>query len=177
MADAVTLFKRVLAPGWLVSLICLWRFGALVSPKSEVELTPHLKIGKNSVIGSYTKLKSSEGPIELGVGVSVATHCFIGSHKGGISIGDYSMLGPFVSVVANDYRYDRLDRPISLQDKTSKGIVIGNGVWLGSGVVVLDGSHIGDGAIVTPNSVVSGRVAENAVVQGNPAKQIFVRRA
>jgi hypothetical protein len=37
--------------------------------------------------------------------------------------------------------------------------------------------QIGDGAIVTPNSVVSGRVAENTVVQGNPARPIFTRRA
>ena len=176
MATPATLFKRLLFPGWLVSLICLWRFAARVSPKSEVELSNNLKIGKGSVVGSYTKLKSSEGPIELGVGVLIGTHCFIASHLGGISIGDHSMLGPFASVVANDYRYDRLDLPISLQDKTSKGIVIGKGVWLGSGVVVLDGSQIGDGAIVTPNSVVSGRVAENTVVRGNPAKPIFVRR-
>ncbi len=176
MANAVTLLKRLLVPGWLVSLVCLWRFEAKVSPKSEVELTNHLKIGKGSVIGSYTKVKSSEGPMELGVGVLIGTHCFIASHIGGISIGDHSMLGPFVSVVANDYRYDRLDRPISLQEKTSKGIVIGKGVWLGSGVVVLDGSQIGDGAIVTPNTVVTGRVAENTVVRGNPALPIFVRR-
>src|SRR5690606_10194392 len=127
MASAVTLLKRLLLPGWMVSLACLWRFGARVSPKSEVELTSHLKIGKDSVIGSYTKLKSSEGPIELGEGVLIATHCFIASHTGGISIGDHSMLGPFATVVANDYRYDRLDQPISLQDKTSKGIVIGKG--------------------------------------------------
>lgn len=176
MINAARLFNRLLMPGWLVSLICLWRYGAKVSPKSEVELTHHLKLGKGSVIGSYTKLKSSDGPVELGERVLVATHCFIASHKGGITIGDHSMLGPFASIVAVDYRYDRLDQPISLQDKTSKGIVIGKGVWLGSGVVVLDGSRIGDGVIVTPNSVVSGRIPDNAVVQGNPARQIFLRR-
>jgi acetyltransferase-like isoleucine patch superfamily enzyme len=42
--------------------------------------------------------------------------------------------------------------------------------------MILDGADVGDNAIVTPNSVVAGRVAENTVVQGNPAQVIFTRR-
>jgi acetyltransferase-like isoleucine patch superfamily enzyme len=177
MAGAAVLLRRMVTPGWVVSLICLWRYRAKVSPRAEVELTGFLRMGPGSVIGSYTKLKSSDGPVDIGQGVQIGTHCFISSHPGGLKIGDHSMLGPFVSVIANNYRYDRLDQPISMQEKTSKGIVIGAGAWLGAGVVVLDGAQIGDGAIVTPNSVVSGRVEKNTVVQGNPARPIFTRRA
>lgn len=134
-------------------------------------------MGRGAVVGSYSKLKCSDGPLEIGTGVQIGTHCFISSSTGGVTIGDHAMLGPFVSVVGNDYRYDRLDIPISQQPKTSKGITIGHGAWIGAGAVVLDGAQIGDGAIVTPNSVVSGRINANTIVQGNPAKPIFARRA
>lgn len=177
MAGATTMAKRLLTPGWLVTLLCLWRYKAKVSPKAEVELTEYLRMGRGTVVGSYTKIKCSDGPLDIGTGVLIGTHCFISSHPGGVTIGDHAMIGPFASVLGNDYRYDRLDLPISLQPKTSKGVVIGKGAWIGAGVVVLDGARIGDGAIVTPNSVVGGRVAENTIVQGNPARPIFVRRA
>ncbi len=42
--------------------------------------------------------------------------------------------------------------------------------------MVLDGAQVGDGVIVAPNSVVSGRIPDNAIVQGNPAKVVFTRR-
>ena len=41
-----------------------------------------------------------------------------------------------VCIIGNDYRYDRLDVPVALQEKTSKGIRIGRDVWLGAGCVV-----------------------------------------
>jgi acetyltransferase-like isoleucine patch superfamily enzyme len=53
---------------------------------------------------------------------------------------------------------------------------VGNNVWIGAGAVILPGAEIADGVIVSPNSVVSGMVAANAIVQGNPAKTIFTRR-
>ena len=68
------------------------------------------------------------------------------------------MVGPNSSIIGNNYRYDQLDVPICLQEKTSKGIQIGENVWIGAGTVVVDGARIESGAIVAPNSVVSGRV-------------------
>jgi acetyltransferase-like isoleucine patch superfamily enzyme len=177
VAGTMQLVRRFVTPGWWVSLRCMFKYRAKVSPRAEVELADTLLMGPGVVVGSYTKLKCSDGLLELGEGVQIGTHCFISSHPGGVRIGDHAMLGPFVSVLGNDYRYDRLDIPISMQSKTSKGVTIGRGAWLGAGVVVLDGANIGDGAIITPNSVVSGKIAPNTVAQGNPAKPIFVRRA
>jgi acetyltransferase-like isoleucine patch superfamily enzyme len=81
-----------------------------------------------------------------------------------------------VSIVGSNYRYDRLDIPIQQQEGVSKGITIGNDVWIGVGCAILDGATIGNGVIVGPNSVVSGRVQDNTIVTGNPAKPIFTRR-
>ena len=86
------------------------------------------------------------------------------------------MVGPNACIVGNNYRYDRLDVPICLQEKTSKGIRIGDNVWIGAGAVVMDGARIESGAIIAPNSVVAGKVPKDVIVQGNPARVVFTRR-
>jgi acetyltransferase-like isoleucine patch superfamily enzyme len=172
-----TLVRRFLTPGILVTLRAWLKYGCMISPRAEVEITPNLRIGRNSVVGSFTKIKATDGPLAIGSGVEIATGCVITSHTGGVEIGDDCMIGPNVSIIGNNYRYDRLDVPMRLQEKVSpKGIRIGRDVWIGAGCVLLDGAHVGDGSIVTPNSVVSGPLPERSIAQGNPAKVIFTRR-
>jgi len=168
--------RRFLVPSPLVTVIYLVKYGCKVSPKAEVELSSLLRIGKHSEIASFAKIKASDGPLEIGQNTNIGPGCFISASKGGVYIGDYCLISPNVSIIGNNYKYNRLDVPISQQEKTSKGIKIGNGVWLGAGVAILDGTIIGDGVIVAPNSVVSGKIPGNVIVQGNPAKVIFTRR-
>ncbi|HEV7517831.1 MAG TPA: acyltransferase, partial [Thermoanaerobaculia bacterium] len=172
-----TVLRRFLLPRAWITLRAYLRFRCLVSPRAEVELSPHLSIGKGSCIGSFTKLKSADGPFTIGRNVDIATGCFLSSHTAGVAIGDDCLIGPNVSIIGNNYNYDDLETPIRLQAKTSaKGIRIGANVWIGAGSAILDGAEIGSGAILAPNSVVSGAIPENAVVQGNPGKVIFTRR-
>jgi acetyltransferase-like isoleucine patch superfamily enzyme len=169
--------RRFLVPGFVTTLRAYLKYGCMVSPKAEVEITPLLKIGRKSIVSSFTKLKATEGPLEIGAHVEISNGCVISSHHAGTRIGDDCLIGPNVSIIGNNYRYDRLDVPIRLQEKVSpKGIRIGDNVWLGSGCVILDGADIGSGTIVTPNSVVSHPLPENSIAQGNPAKVIFKRR-
>ncbi len=168
--------QRFLIPSSLIGLIYWLKFRCKVSPRAEVELSPLLTLGKGTVVSSFTKIKATDGLLNIGSNVSISTNCFLSSGKSGIVIGDDSMVGPHVSIVGNNYKHDRLDVPMCHQEKTSKGIIIGCDVWIGAGSVILDGSQIGKGAIVTPNSVVSGKIPEHVIVQGNPAKVIFKRR-
>ena len=171
------LVRRFLMPGFVVSLRAWLKYGCLVSPKAEIEITPWLKIGRESVIGSFTKLKATDGPLEIGARVEIANGCVITSYTAGTFIGDDCLIGPNVSIIGNNYRYDRLDVPIRLQEKVSPaGIRIGANVWIGAGCSILDGAEIGAGTIVTPNSVVSQALPGNVIAQGNPAKVIFTRR-
>lgn len=167
---------RFLAPRPLITLYAWVKHGCRVSPRSEVEWTRNLRLGRGVDIASFCKLKSSAGPLTIGAGTQIAPYCFITSHAGGLTIGADCMIGPSATIVANGYRYDDLETPIRLQEQTSAGVTIGDNVWIAAGAVVLDGARIGSGSIVTPNSVVSGRIPENSVVQGNPCKVIFTRR-
>jgi len=168
--------RRFLIPAPLTTVLYLLKFGCKVSPKSEVELSPLIKIGKGTQVSSFTKIKASDGKLMIGRDVSIGTSCFISADKGGVTIGDHSMIGSNTTIVGNNYRYDVLETPVCQQEKTSKGIIISSNVWVGAGCVILDGAQIGMNVIITPNSVVSGKIAANTIVQGNPAKVIFTRR-
>jgi len=176
MKAAVAL-RRFLTPRILVTLWGYLKYGCMISPKAEVEITSQLSIGRGSIVSSFTKVKASDGPLKIGRNVEISNGCVISSFTAGTFIGDDCLVGPNCSIIGNNYHYDRLDVPIRLQGKFSaKGIRIADNVWLGSGCVVLDGADIGAGTIVTPNSVISGRIPPNSIATGNPAKVIFTRR-
>ena len=139
-------------------------------------MTSTLKLGKGVRISSYTKIKSLGGPLEIGAKTDIGSGVFMSTSENGLRIGKDCLIGPGCSIVANNYDYSNVNVPFAQAPQTSKGIVIEDNVWLGAGVVVLDGAHIASGVIVTPNSVVSGKVAQNAIVTGNPGKVVFTRR-
>ncbi|NES92414.1 hypothetical protein [Okeania sp. SIO2B9] len=97
--------RRFLIPAPIVTIYYLLKYGAKVSPKAEVELSDLLTIGKDTEIGSFTKIKAADGVLKIGENVSIATGCFISSHHKGLEIGDYSMIGPNTSIIGNNYRY------------------------------------------------------------------------
>ncbi len=168
--------RRFLVPSFLVSIVYGMKHGCLISPRAEVELTGNLTIGKRTQIGSFTKIKASDGKLSIGTNCFVGNNCFITADSAGVRIGDFVMIAASVSIIGNNYRYDDLATPVCMQEKTSKGIVIGDDVWIGAGCVILDGSEIGSHCIVAPNSVVSDEIPSNSIVQGNPAVVVFERR-
>lgn len=168
--------RRFLVPSFIVTLLAAMRWRCFISPRAEVELSENLSIAKGTQISSFTKIKSAGGPLTIGTNVSIGASCFISSDRGGIEIGDDALISPLVAIVGGNYRYDRLDVPIRAQGTVSKGIRIGQNVWIGTGAVILDGAYIGDGAIIAASSVVAGRLPANSVAEGNPATVIFTRR-
>jgi len=168
--------RRFLVPSSIVSLIYGLKYGCLISHRAEVELTRNLTIGKRTQIGSFTKIKASDGKLDIGEDCFIGNNCFITADAGGVAIGAYSMISASVSIIGNNYRYDDVSIPVSKQEKTSKGIRIGEDVWIGASCVILDGADIGAHCIVAPGSVVSGVIPAKSVVQGNPAVAVFERR-
>jgi acetyltransferase-like isoleucine patch superfamily enzyme len=168
--------QRFLLPRWGISLYYFLKFHCKVSTRAEVELSPLLSIGRGSEVSSFTKIKASYGPLRIGQRCFIGAGCFLSSHQGGLTIGDNCLISPNVTIIANNYNYQRLDIPIWQQGSQSRGVRIGSDVWIGSGTCVLDGAQVGSGVIIAPNSVVSGKIPDHVIVQGNPAKVIFTRR-
>lgn len=54
----------------------------------------------------------------------------------------------------------------------SKGVIIGNNVWLGLNAVVLKGVEIGENTVIGANSLVTKNIPANVIAAGNPCKEI-----
>ena len=170
------IIRRFFVPAPVVTLFYAAKYRCFISPRAEVELSPKLRIGAGTKIGSFTKIKASDGSVIIGSRVSIATGCSILGGEKGVVLGDDCLVSPNVVIVGSNYRFDDIDLPIRKQEVVSKGISIGRNVWIGAGCVIRDGSTIGDGTIIAPLSVVSTTLPGNAVCQGNPAKMVFARR-
>lgn len=168
--------QRFLTPGFVTSLNYYAKHRCIVSPRAEVELTRNIHIGRSTQISSFVKIKATDGRLVVGKQVSIATGCFIAADSGGVIIGDHTLIGPNVTIVGVNYRFSSIDVPIAHQGSTSKGIRIGDDVWIGAGTVILDGAHIGDHCIIKTNSVVSGTLEPYTVSQGQPARAVSTRR-
>jgi acetyltransferase-like isoleucine patch superfamily enzyme len=135
-------------------------------------------------------------PRELGAGVEIDTtarfqfpdrialgdHVYIGPDclldgKGGLAIGEGTILAPRVVIWTSSHRYDQVEMlPYDLVDEHRR-VTIGRGVWIGLGAMVVPGAEIEDGAVIAMGSVVTGRVAKGQIVGGNPAREIGRRPA
>jgi acetyltransferase-like isoleucine patch superfamily enzyme len=167
--------QRFLLPGFVVSLYYYLRDRATVSPRAEVELSPLLRFGRGSVVGSYAKIKATAGPVVFGERCGIGNASFITGDEKGILIGDNFVCGPNTTIISSTYVHDRLDVHIWDQGLVSTGIRIGHNVWIGASVTVLDGTDLGDNTIVVANSVVDRKHPPNVVLRGNPAEVIGVR--
>lgn len=165
---------RVAMPSAFVSLYYFLKFKAKISPKAEVELTGNLSLGKDCHVGSFAKIKAGLGPLRIGKRARIAVGAFIDGGKG-TEIGDNFIAGPHSHVVAANYSYAKKGVHLEDMEVSSKGITIGDHVWLGANVTVTDGAEIGDNTIVVANSLVTRKFPADVILQGNPAK-IIARR-
>lgn len=169
-------FRRFLVPAFVVSVVALLRWRARVSTRAEVELSGNLRLGAATTVSSFTKIKTTDGPLHTGRECGFATGCFVAAGAGGIHMGDHVLCGPNVVIVASNYRYAELEVPFERQGVTSIGIRIGRNVWIGANCTIADGAEIGDDTIVVANSLVNRRFPPGVILQGNPAKVILTRR-
>ena len=97
--------------------------------------------------------------------IDVQNACFI-------KIGDNCKITQGVTILAHDFSYSVL-RPIYHEIPKKAAITeIGNNVFLGMHSIILMGSKIGNNVIIGAGSVVSGRIPDNEVWAGNPARFI-----
>lgn len=103
--------------------------------------------------------------IHLGKGVFINSGCRF-QDQGGITIGDYSLIGHNVVLATLNHNLN----PKKRANLIPSPIKIGKRVWVGSNSTLLPGITIGDNAVIGAGSVVTKDVPENAVVAGVPAR-------
>jgi len=149
----------------------------LIRPHTEFRLTDnaYLEIGNNCTIQDYAffQLTKPKPRVIIGNNVVIGRNNVIAA-KSLISIGDDTIIGPFVQIIDHNHSF-RKSKIIRTQQASIKNIIIEEDCWLGSGAKILKGVHLSVGVIVGANSVVINDVPPYAIVCGNPAKLIKYR--
>ena len=89
-----------------------------------------------------------------------------------IKIGKNCKITKNVTILAHDYSYSVLREKYHEIPKKAGLTYIGDNVFIGINSIILMGSHIGNNVIIGAGSVVSGKIPDNEVWGGNPAKFI-----
>ncbi len=136
-----------------------------------------IALGNNAKIGMYSKLLSTSHLATYGKGLvmgnnsAVGDFCHFGA-PGGISIGNDVIMGSFVSFHSENHNFQDTSKLIREQGVNSKGIILGNNIWVGARVTFLDGCEVGDNSVVAAGAVVNGIFPAKSVIGGVPAKVI-----
>lgn len=133
-----------------------------------------LRIGNGVFLGRNTILSSKNGDIELADGVNIGFNCEVFSASR-VTIGRDTLLAAYCYVVGGDHDWTDADASVLEQGRTSAGVTIGAGAWLGAGVKVLDGATIGDRAIVGAGAVVKDAIPDGGIAVGMPARVVRTR--
>ena len=133
-----------------------------------------ITIGSGVFVGRNTILSCKNGDIELGDRANIGFNCEIFSASR-VTVGADAMLAAYCYVIGGDHEYGDATSPVTAQGRRSKGVSLGDGVWLGAGAKILDGVRIGGHAIIGAGAVVKVDVPEFAVAAGRPARILGLR--
>jgi virginiamycin A acetyltransferase len=104
--------------------------------------------------------------------------CYIGPHSniGKCRIEANCLLGSGVHILSGkeQHNFDDIDRPLNEQGGKFTKVVIGEDSWLGNGAIVM--ANVGKKCIVAAGAIVVNDVPDYAIVAGNPAKIIKMRK-
>jgi acetyltransferase-like isoleucine patch superfamily enzyme len=138
------------------------------------EANQGIRIGSGVFIGRNTILSCKNGDVTLADGVNIGFNCEIFSASK-VTLGERALLAAYCYVIGGDHDFSDPSKPVLDQTRTSAGVTIGAGVWMGAGAKVLDGVTIGDHAVIGAGAVVRDSVPERAIAVGIPARVLSTR--
>jgi acetyltransferase-like isoleucine patch superfamily enzyme len=147
---------------------------------------PRCYVARSAFVGG-----ESGGGLVLGADGFVAAHAYV---TGPVRLGDHSTINPFATLrgpitggagvrigayaclVGFNHGFADPDIPVYRQPCTSRGITLGDDVWIGAHATIVDGVSVGSHVIVAAGAVVTKSVPDYAIVGGNPARVIRLRK-
>jgi acetyltransferase-like isoleucine patch superfamily enzyme len=134
-----------------------------------------IRIGSGVFIGRNTILSCKNGDIEVGDGANIGFNCEIFSASR-VRVGKGTLVAAYVYLVGGDHEFSDPSRAVLEQPRSSKGIDIGEGAWLGASATILDGVSVGDRAVIGASAVVREAVPAGATAVGVPARVVGSRQ-
>lgn len=132
-------------------------------------------IGDGFRLGAYSLITCTSHMSKYGKGIKIGSNSAIGQFSefgaaGGVEIGNDVIMGSYISFHSENHNFKDTSKLIRKQGVTSKGIKIGNNIWVGAKVTFLDGCQVGDNSVIAAGAVVSGIFPDNTIIGGVPAK-------
>ncbi|MGB6303596.1 MAG: acyltransferase [Acidobacteriaceae bacterium] len=169
----------------------------IIGPKANLAFGKRCKIDRGSVVQAITRgrmvfgddVTLCEGVLIrpsghwggiLGCGMVMGSRSSIGAYSfigcsGPLRIGDDVMIGPRLTLIAENHNFSDVTKPMNQQGVNSKGITIGSDIWIGSCVTILDGVTVGDHSVIAAGAVVTKDIPPYSIVGGVPARVIRSR--
>jgi acetyltransferase-like isoleucine patch superfamily enzyme len=130
----------------------------------------HFEIGDDSFVAAQAYVT---GRVRLGSHCSINPFATVRENVVG---GNDIRIGAYACLVGANHGFADTEIPIRQQPHTSKGIVLGDDIWIGSHVIIVDGVKVGSHSILAAGAVVTKDVPEYAIVGGNPARVLRMRK-
>jgi carbonic anhydrase/acetyltransferase-like protein (isoleucine patch superfamily) len=128
-----------------------------------------IDVGRGVFLGRGTILSCKDGDIAIGDHGNFGFHCEIFSGSS-VTVGRHGLFAAQAYLVGGGHEFEREDLAVVDQPRSSRGIVLGDNVWLGTGAKVLDGVRIGSDVVVGANAVVNTDLPDGAIAAGVPAR-------
>ncbi|WP_075736997.1 acyltransferase [Streptomyces acidiscabies] len=174
---------------------CPWLFsGEATDEERAAQRERQAGIGGDSVVGERCYVAGSAAlfpdRLRLGDDSYIAAHAYVTGElttgtdctvnpyatvRGTVVLGNGVRIGAHTSLLGFNHSMAP-ERPVFRQPLTSRGITVGDDVWIGSHVVVVDGVSIGDHCVIGAGAVVTKDLAAWTVAAGNPARPLRDRR-
>lgn len=133
--------------------------------------TNGLYFGKDVTVGRNVQIRPSSyyGVGHIGYGLSIGENSSIGPGgfigcAGKVQINKNVMIGPNVTIIAENHHFHSTNKSIKDQGVYQKGIVIHDDVWIGANVTILDGVTIYSGAVIGAGTIVTKDVPANTIL-------------
>lgn len=155
------------------------QFGKNVTIENSTKIDGYarqkLQFGNNVKIGAYSSISCTSHLSKYGKGIKIGDNSSTGQFiefgaAGGIEIGSDVIMGSYISFHSENHNFEESGKLIREQGVTSKGIKLGNNIWVGAKVTFLDGCIVGNNSVVAAGAVVNGEYPDNSVIGGIPAK-------
>lgn len=178
-----------------------WHFASQSSPEEQAAQAAHqralaetegVELGAGCFVASSASIAGRPGAaLRMGARSFVAAHAYVtdkvwlgddctinpfATLRGPITGGNGIRIGAYACLVGFNHGFTDTDKPIFRQPHTSKGITLGDDIWIGAHVTIVDGVKVGSHCILAAGAVVTKDVPDYAIVGGNPARVLRMRK-
>ena len=144
---------------------------SVIHSSVRMDTPPYRKfsLGDYSVIESFACINNAVGDVIIGNYTRIGLHNTI---IGPVTIGHHVNLAQGITVTALNHKFENPDIRIDEQGISTKPVIIGNDIWVGTNAVILPGVTIGDHSVIAAGAIVTKDVPPHSLVAGVPAKVI-----